>query len=79
MKMKTKTRRRGLTSVQIRPSISKMMQKYTKEGVSKSELINEALRQYLIEKELHEIREKLVPYARAKGVFTDEDVEKFLK
>ncbi len=77
--MKTKVKRRGLTSVQLRPSISKMMQKYTKKGMSKSELINEALRQYLIEKELHEIREQLVPYAKAKGVYTDEDVEKFLK
>lgn len=29
-----------------------------------------------IEKEFQELREKLVPYAQAKKIYTDEDIEK---
>jgi len=28
---------------------------------------------------LDDIRSKLIPYAQAKGIYTDEDVERFLK
>ena len=77
--MRRKLKREGITSVQIRPQIARMMTRFTKQGFSKTELINEALRQYLIEKELNEIRSKLIPYAQAKGIYTDEDVERFLK
>lgn len=77
--MKKRTRRPGLTSVQIRPEVAKLLQRFVKTGLSKSELINEALRQYLIEKEFQGIREKMIPYAQAKGIYTDEDVERFLK
>ena len=77
--MRRKLKREGITSVQIRPQIARMMTRFTKQGFSKTELINEALRQYLIEKELNEIRSKLIQYAQAKGIYTDEDVERFLK
>ena len=76
--MRRKPKRRGLTSVPIRPQIAKMMVRFIKQGMSKSEMINEALRQYLIEKEFQGLREKAVPYAQAKGLYTDEDVERFL-
>lgn len=74
-----KKKRRGLTSVQIRPHVSKMLDAYTQKGVSKSAVINEALKQYLIEKEFQHIREQLTPYAQAKGIYTDEDVDRLLK
>ena len=74
--MRRRVVRTGLTSVQIRPQIAKMMSHFVGLGVSKSELINEALRQYLIERELQEIKHKLVPYAQAKGIYTGEDVER---
>lgn len=77
--MKRKMKREGLTSVQIRPAIARMLEVFLKRGVSKSEVINEALRQYLIEQEFQEIRSKLVPLAQAKGIYTDEDVENFFK
>lgn len=77
--MKKPSKRPGLTSVQIRPQIAKMLEKFAKSGVSKSELINEALRQYFIEKEFQGIREKMVPYAQGKGIYSNEDVERFLK
>ena len=36
-------------------------------------------REYLIERELLEMKQKLIPYAQAKGIYTDEDVERVLK
>ena len=77
--MKNKIKRRGLTSVQIRPQIAKMLERFVGQGTSKSELINEALRQYLLGRELQEIRAQLIPYAQARGIYTDEDVERALQ
>ena len=71
--MKPKAKRH-LTSVQLRPNIEKMLERFTRHGVSKSELINEALRVYLVEREFKETRAQLIPYAQSKGVYTDEDV-----
>ena len=77
--MSRKIRRVGLTSVQIRPQVAQLLERFAKRGISKSELINEALRQYLIEKEFQEIRAKMMPYAQARGIYTDEDVERLLQ
>ena len=52
---------------------------YRRRIKSKTEIINEALRIYLLDQELQEIRARMVPYAQAKGIYTDEDVERFLK
>ncbi|OGX05195.1 MAG: hypothetical protein A3G87_06810 [Omnitrophica bacterium RIFCSPLOWO2_12_FULL_50_11] len=71
-------KRKGLTSVQLRPAIARMLARLVKRGASKSELINEALRQYLIEQELNEIRMRLTPYAQAKGIYSDQDLEPLL-
>ena len=73
-----KTPSRNLTSVQVKPEIAKMMARLVAQGMSKSEVINEALRQYLIEKELSEVRRQLLPYAQAKGIFTDQDIDRLL-
>ena len=77
--MAQKTKRRGLTSVQIRPPIAKLLERFVGQGVSKSELINEALRQYLIEREFQEIRARFIPHAQARGIYTDEDVGRALE
>lgn len=74
-----KTKRIGLTSVQIRPQIAKDLARIVKKGVSKGYVINEALRQYLAERKLDEIRNWMVPLAQAKGIYTDEDVERLLE
>ena len=71
--------RKGMTSVQLKPQIAKMLAYFSKQGISKSEMINEALRQYLAEKEFQGVREKMVPYARAKKLYTDEDIERALQ
>ena len=77
--MKNRTKRRGVTSVQIRPPIAKLLERFVRQGASKSELINEALRQYLTEKEFQAVRAQVLPYAQAGGIYTDEDVERALQ
>lgn len=72
-------RKREVTSVELRPEIVSRMSRYVRQGASKSEIINEALRQYLIERELQEIRRRLIPLAQAKGIYTDEDVERMFR
>lgn len=72
-------KRKGLTSVQLRPRIAKMVAlMMSREGMTKTEIINEALRRFLLEREFQSVREKLIPYAQAKGIYTDEDVERVL-
>ncbi|MBI4430246.1 MAG: CopG family transcriptional regulator [Candidatus Omnitrophica bacterium] len=44
------------------------------ENMSRSEIIKLALRDFLIDKQIQCLREKLVPHAHEKGIFTDEDV-----
>lgn len=79
METREKTKRReGLTSVQVQSDLAKKLAYYVKQGYSKTEIINEALRQYLIERELQEVRQKLIPIAQARGIYTDEDVERAL-
>ena len=41
-----------------------------------SELVRDSLRRYVAEEELRQIRQRLRPYAEAKGLLTDEDVFK---
>ena len=72
-------KRKGLTSVQLRPKIAKMVATLmTREGMTKTEIINEALRRFLLEREFQSVREKLIPYAQAKGIYTEEDVDRVL-
>lgn len=44
------------------------------EGISRSDLVREALREYLFGRRLRTLRRELMPYAEARGIFTDEDV-----
>ncbi|MBS3965904.1 MAG: ribbon-helix-helix protein, CopG family [Truepera sp.] len=44
------------------------------EGVSRSDLVREALREYLFTRKFRALRRQLMPYAEAQGIFTDEDV-----
>jgi Arc/MetJ-type ribon-helix-helix transcriptional regulator len=41
-----------------------------------SDLVRDSLRRYLAQEQLRQIRQKLRPYAEAKGFLTDEDVFK---
>ena len=44
------------------------------EGISRSDLVREALREYLFARRFRALRQELMPYAEAQGIFTDEDV-----
>ena len=44
------------------------------EGVSRSDVVREALREYLFVRRFRELRRELMPYAEARGIFTDDDV-----
>ncbi len=44
------------------------------EGVSRSDLVREAVREYLFIRRFRALRQELMPYAEAQGIYTDEDV-----
>ncbi len=44
------------------------------QGVSRSDLIRAALREYVFARRFRVMRQDLIPYAAAQGVYTDEDV-----
>jgi metal-responsive CopG/Arc/MetJ family transcriptional regulator len=44
------------------------------QGISRSDLVREALRDYLFSRRLRALRQEIMPYAEAQGVYTDEDV-----
>ncbi|MBA3584140.1 MAG: ribbon-helix-helix protein, CopG family [Gemmatimonadetes bacterium] len=44
------------------------------EGLSRSDLVRRALRDYLFVRKFRRLREQTMAQARAKGIFTDEDV-----
>jgi metal-responsive CopG/Arc/MetJ family transcriptional regulator len=46
------------------------------EGVSRSELIRAALRGYVFVRRFRTLRQELIPYADAQGIYTDEDIFK---
>lgn len=43
-------------------------------GTSRSDLVREALQEYLFIKRFEDLRRAMIPYAERKGVYTDEDV-----
>lgn len=79
MTVKGRVKREGVTSVQIQPDLLQKMDLFVRQGLSKSEIINEALRQYLVERELQGIRRELLPLAQAQGIYTDEDVKRVFR
>ncbi len=43
-------------------------------GVTRSDVVREAVADYLFNQRLRALRARLLPHAEAQGVFTDEDV-----
>ena len=46
------------------------------EKTSKSEIIREAISRYLASKRFQQLRKKVLPFAEAQGLITDEDIFK---
>ncbi len=44
------------------------------EGISRSDLVREAIHDYIYFRKLKKIRDKMVSKAQASGIFNDEDV-----
>ena len=44
------------------------------DGVSRSDVVREAVREYLFVRQFRALRQRLAPYAEAQGIYTDEDV-----
>ena len=45
-----------------------------REGVSRSDLVRESLRNYLFLREFRALRKTMVAHAQKQGIFTDQDV-----
>ena len=55
----------------LRERLDQLVETY---HMNRSDLVREALRQYLYREEFRRLRRGLIPQAEAKGIFTDEDV-----
>jgi metal-responsive CopG/Arc/MetJ family transcriptional regulator len=62
-------------SISLPEELKAELDRFTQaEGISRSDLVREALRDYLFARRFRSLRRELMPYAEAQGVYTDEDV-----
>ncbi|MGD0463024.1 MAG: YlcI/YnfO family protein [Tepidisphaeraceae bacterium] len=62
-------------TIRIPPELQAKLQKLCKQQHrSASDVVRESLRRYIAAEQLRDAREKLRPFAQAKGFITDEDV-----
>ncbi len=68
---------RETVTISIPPLMRKQLSKAAEaDGLSKSEFVRRALKAELFRRSLRAARAELLPKARAKGIYTDEDVFK---
>lgn len=71
---------RSLLSVSLSEALARALDRATKEAhLTRSEIVKLALRDFLRRYELTQLRGRLVPKARARGLYTDEDIFRALK
>jgi metal-responsive CopG/Arc/MetJ family transcriptional regulator len=62
-------------SISLPEDLKTEIDRFTRtEGISRSDLVREALRDYLFARRLRALRREMMPYAEAQGIYTDEDV-----
>ena len=62
-------------SISLPENLKEELDRFTQsEGVSRSDLVREALKEYLFVRKFRALRQKLMPYAEAQDIYTDEDV-----
>ena len=66
------------TSIRLQTDIQQRLDELARKGFVKSVVINDALKRYMMKLELEELRERITPMARAKGIFTEDDVMSLL-
>ena len=66
-------------TVSLPPAISKELDALVKRtGKTRSEVVREAVRRQLSLERFRALRERLIPKAQARGLYTDEDVFKLV-
>ena len=71
---------RQALSVSLPEGLAMALNRVTKEiHLTRSEVVKLALQDFLRNQELEALRRRLVPKARRKGIFTDEDVFRTLR
>jgi metal-responsive CopG/Arc/MetJ family transcriptional regulator len=64
-------------TIRLPEKLQKELDKVVKtEKTSKSEIIRDALERYLAVKRFQQLRKKVLPFAEAQGLITDEDIFK---
>ena len=62
-------------SISLPPGLKKELDRITKdEGMNRSDVVLESLKEYLFQRRFRALRAKAMVQARARGIFTDEDV-----
>jgi len=66
-------------TIRLDPSLEELLDEVCREtGQSRSEVVRDALRRQLTLRLFEEARRKVIPFAEAQGVYTDEDVFKLM-
>lgn len=66
-------------TIRLDPRLEELLDEVCSEtGKSRSEVVRDALRRHLTLQLFEKARRELVPFAEAKGIFTDEDVFKIV-
>lgn len=69
----------GAVTIRLDPSLEEMLDRVCRDtGRSRSEMVREALRRQLTLELVEEARRRLIPFAEAQGIYTDEDVFKLV-
>jgi metal-responsive CopG/Arc/MetJ family transcriptional regulator len=62
-------------SISLPEALKAELDRFTQaEGISRSDLVREAVREYLFTRRFRALRQELMPYAEEQGIYTDEDV-----
>lgn len=66
-------------TIRLDPSLEEMLDKVCREtGRTRSQVVRDALRRQLTLQLFEEARRKVIPFAEAQGIYTDEDVFKIV-
>jgi len=66
---------REIISVSLTKDLKKKLEELSKSlQNSKSEIVKQALRQFFAKEEFKNLRGKMIPEAKKRGIYTDEDV-----
>ncbi len=65
----------GAVTIRLDPKLEELLDEVCREiGQSRSEVVRDALRRQLALRLFEEARRKVIPFAEAQGIYTDEDV-----